>query len=95
MKCENLMMSKIENSPFAPICNELAAAFDAASTTGKIEETRELLEKAKSILNNHDKPEYAPLFYSVGTSTTILRDDLLRKSTAENPYTDRILIRNL
>lgn len=93
MKCENLMMSKIENSPFAPICNELAAAFDAASTTGKIEETRELLEKAKSILNNHDKPEYAPLFYSVGTSTTILRDDLLRKSTAENPYTDSEVIK--
>ena len=35
------------NSPFAPICNELAAAFDAVDIAGDIDRTRELIEKAK------------------------------------------------
>ncbi|MFR2766204.1 MAG: LA2681 family HEPN domain-containing protein [Clostridium sp.] len=76
----------MENSPFAPICNELAADFDAADIAGDIDKTRELIENAKKILSTHDAPEYAPLFYSVGTSITILRDNLLRKSTARNLY---------
>lgn len=83
----------MKNSPFASICNELAAEFDTADITRDINKTQELLEKAKNILNDNDTPEYAPLFYSVGTSTTILRDDLLRKSTAENPYTDDEIIK--
>ena len=60
----------MKNSPFASICNELAAEFDTADITRDINKTQELLEKAKNILNDNDTPEYAPLFYSVGTSTT-------------------------
>lgn len=82
----------MRNSPFAPICDELAAAFDAADIAGDIDRTRELIEKAKKILSAHDVPEYAPLFYSVGTSTTILRDNLLRKGTAKKLYTDSEVI---
>ena len=74
------------NSPFAPICNELAAAFDAADIAGDIDRTRELIEKAKKILSAHDVPEYAPLFYSVGTSTPILRvSNQLRSHLTRNP----------
>lgn len=83
----------MKNSPFASICNELATEFDTADIARDINKTRELLKIAKNILNDNDTPEYAPLFYAVGTSTTILRDDLLRKSTAENPYTDDVIIK--
>ena len=83
----------MKNSPFASICNELATEFDTADIARDINKTQELLKIAKNILNDNDTPEYAPLFYSVGTSTTILRDDLLRKSTAENPYTDDEIIK--
>ena len=78
----------MEGSPFAPICNELAAEFDTAEDTNNIEMTKELLDKAKKILANHDSPEYAPLFYVVGTSSTIERNDLLHNSTDDNPYMD-------
>ena len=78
----------METSPFAPICDVLAAEFDAADIAKDLGKTQELIGKAKDILANNDTPEYAPLFYSVGTSMTILRDDLIRKSTEENPYTD-------
>ena len=78
----------MEGSPFAPICNELAAEFDTAEDTNNIEMTKELLDKAKKILADHDSPEYAPLFYVVGTSSTIERNDLLHNSTDDNPYMD-------
>lgn len=80
-------------SPFAPICDVLAAEFDVADIAKDLGKTQELIGKAKDILANNDTPEYAPLFYSVGTSMTILRDDLIRKSTEENPYTDREVIK--
>ena len=76
-------------SPFAPICNELAIKFDEADIARDLERTKALIVEAKEILSNHDEPAYAPLFYSVGTSITIVRDAILKaKVSDDNPYTD-------
>lgn len=81
-------------SPFAPICNELAAKFDKADIDHDVNRTRALIDEAKTILSDHDEPAYAPLFYSVGTSTTIIRDAILKsKPSNDNPYTDSEVIK--
>ena len=81
-------------SPFAPICNELAAKFDKAGIDHDVNRTRALIDEAKTILSDHDEPAYAPLFYSVGTSTTIIRDAILKsKPSNDNPYTDSEVIK--
>ena len=81
-------------SPFAPICNELATKFDEADIAHDLERTKDLLTKAKEILSDHDEPAYAPLFYSVGTSIVIVRDAILKaKSSEENPYIDPDVIK--
>lgn len=63
-------------SPFAPICADYAKKFDEAEIAHDIEMTKKLLERAKAVISVHDEPAYAHLFYSVGTSLTILRDSL-------------------
>lgn len=76
-------------SPFAPICNELATKFDKADTNHDLERIKALIIEAKAILSDHDEPAYAPLFYSVGTSTTIVRDAIMAAMPLEkNAYTD-------
>lgn len=76
-------------SPFAPICNELAAKFDEADINHDLERIKALIIEAKVILSDHDEPAYAPLFYSVGTSTTIVRDAIMAAMPLEeNAYTD-------
>ena len=81
-------------SPFAPICNELAAKFDEADIAHDVSRTKALIDEAKIILSSHYEPAYAPLFYSVGTSTTIVRDEILKsKSSDENPYTNSEVIK--
>lgn len=81
-------------SPFAPICNVLAAKFDEADIDHDVNRTRALIDEAKTILSDHDEPAYAPLFYSVGTSTTIVRDAILKsKPSNDNPYTDSEVIK--
>jgi len=59
-------------SPFAPICADYAKKFDEADIAHDIEMTKTLLEGAKAVISVHDEPAYAHLFYSVGTSLTIL-----------------------
>ena len=81
-------------SPFAPICQELAAQFDEAEIAHDLERTKELIVEAKEMLANHDEPAFAPLFYSVGTSLTIVRDSILREKLFEdNPYTNPDVIK--
>lgn len=45
------------------------------------------MSEAKSLLTEHDEPAYAPLFYSVGTSLTIVRDALIREKSATDTTT--------
>lgn len=90
-----------KNSPFEAICNELAREFDEADLEKDIEKTKNLITGAKTILTDHDEPAYAPLFYSVGTSLTIVRDALIREKSAITdtkgksicPYTDSDVIK--
>ena len=84
----------MKESPFALICNDLAKKFDEAAELFNFEETKELLEEAKTILEKHDEPAYAPLFYSVGTSSIIVRDALIaeKQKTVDNPYVDQDVI---
>jgi tetratricopeptide (TPR) repeat protein len=82
----------MKKSPFSPICNEMAAKFDKANRD--IEKTKILIEEAKTLLRSHDDPEYAPMFYSIGTSLMIIRDAEVRKVEASDgyPYTDSCVI---
>jgi tetratricopeptide (TPR) repeat protein len=81
-------------SPFASICNEMAAKFDEADTSHNIEKTKALIDEAEAFLKIHDESAYAPLFYSVGTSKTIVRDAVLKeKSSEKNFYTNPDVVR--
>ncbi len=92
-----------KDSPFATICNEIASRLDKADIEKNIEKTKELIIEAKSILANHDMPAYAPLYYAVGTSLTIVRDDLIKKKFTvtkgdikhelQNPFADPDVIK--
>ena len=64
-------------SLFDPICNEFALQFDQAAEDHDIEKTKSLLDDAEGILKDHDEPSFAPLFYSTGTSLTVVRDHLI------------------
>ena len=76
--------SNKDNSPFASVCDEFAFKFDEAEVKKDIDKTKELITEAKSILIEHDIPAYAPLFYSVGTSLAIVRDDLIKNKYTNN-----------
>lgn len=78
-------------SPFAPICNVIAKKFDDADIAGDRDQTETLIEEAKCVIQGI--PAYAPLYYSIGTSLTILRDEAIATSQAVNPYTDPTVVK--
>lgn len=79
-------------SPFAPICADYAKKFDEADIAHDIDMTKKLLEEAKAVICVHDEPAYAHLFYSIGTSLTILRDSLsaMKQSAINEQEKNRI-----
>ncbi len=84
----------MEKSPFALICNEMASKFDEADKAHDIDKTKVLINKVKGIPTSYDELTYAPLFYLVGTSITIVRDVVMKEKIFEkNSYTDPDVIK--
>lgn len=73
----------MDNEQFNPVCEQYAKLFDEACIKKDIGETKKLLEKSINIVNDNDKTEFAPLFYSIGTSYAFLRDEKC-KATVDN-----------
>lgn len=64
---------------FSSECNIYNEAIDNFTIEGNHEALRDYLPKVKLFADLHESPEYAPIFYSLGTGNSILADYYRRK----------------
>ncbi len=77
------MSSTQYKNPFAEQCNRYAALFDKAYDEKNWEKTKSLIDECEKFLQDKATYDYAPIYYSLGTSYTDLAENVPEYDTED------------